>query len=511
MKRRWLRIELTEPVIISETNQTTGRHRCLDFIPGRMLLGIAASRLYAELDDKSWTAFHSGRVRFVDAVPLASNGGPTVPMPMALHAIKGGAAGRLYNLSHDSSERKDDVQYVQKRRGWIEFGADAAAREPWPATQTTVKRSSTTKTAIDPTSGNRAKESMLFDYEYIERGQVFVGRIDADDDICDELLERIEQALVGAGQIGRSRSAEFGRVDIRRANIEPTVAASAAKERIGVDSLAVLLTTDVSFVDSESGSPRLQPTASDFGLPEHWTFKPASSFVRTRAYDRFNGYRRAFDLRRQVLRRGSVLSFSGEPLLDSDIDSLKTRVERGTGVDRQEGLGQFQVDPPWSRHFEFDMHQASRQDESALLAGNEVPDPALAAFVRSRRPSFSPAERDDLQKHARSIADIYRDQDTLPSVSQWGRVRQWAKTTQRVDLDGFLKLIGGATGTLGKGWEASFEGATLGEWLVDYGKNEKHGPHLVSELAHLVREHLVHRDAPQEQNQQEQNQQETSQ
>ncbi len=60
-------IVLTQPLIISQQAASAGAHQSLDYIPGSVLLGLVASRLYARLDaDSAWTVFHSGRIVIPD-------------------------------------------------------------------------------------------------------------------------------------------------------------------------------------------------------------------------------------------------------------------------------------------------------------------------------------------------------------------------------------------------------------------------------------------------------------
>ena len=70
MQQATFDITLQQHLIISQQAATAGAHHSHDYIPGSVLLGLAASRLYAQLDeDAAWTLFHSGLVRFGDALP----------------------------------------------------------------------------------------------------------------------------------------------------------------------------------------------------------------------------------------------------------------------------------------------------------------------------------------------------------------------------------------------------------------------------------------------------------
>ena len=78
-------VTLESDAVISETSATAGVHSTLDYLPGAALLGACAASLYDSLaPEESFLVFHSGRVRFGNAYPLAENGAPAIPVPAAM-------------------------------------------------------------------------------------------------------------------------------------------------------------------------------------------------------------------------------------------------------------------------------------------------------------------------------------------------------------------------------------------------------------------------------------------
>ena len=62
---------LLSDVILSQNAGSKENQSTLDYIPGNVFLGIAASGLYSKLSAaESMTLFHSGKVCFGDAHPL---------------------------------------------------------------------------------------------------------------------------------------------------------------------------------------------------------------------------------------------------------------------------------------------------------------------------------------------------------------------------------------------------------------------------------------------------------
>ena len=63
-------LTLLDDTIITAKNMSTDTSPSLNYIPGRMLLGACAARLYQTLSPHDrFQVFHSGHVRFMDARP----------------------------------------------------------------------------------------------------------------------------------------------------------------------------------------------------------------------------------------------------------------------------------------------------------------------------------------------------------------------------------------------------------------------------------------------------------
>lgn len=78
---------LLSDIILNQNAGSKEKQSTLDFIPGNVFLGIAASKLYGLLDpERSMAIFHSGKVRFGDAHPLYE-GKRTLKIPAVLYWI----------------------------------------------------------------------------------------------------------------------------------------------------------------------------------------------------------------------------------------------------------------------------------------------------------------------------------------------------------------------------------------------------------------------------------------
>ncbi len=425
MKRQALRIDLLEDCIFSARAATEGGHQSLDRIPGAALLGVAANQFYSDLNRRdAYTLFHSGKLRFSDAMPW-DGGLLGWPVPLCWHYEKLGGykeieqnitrlkADRLVNRLHDSDEQQKQIK--QLRGGYVH----ADGRYSQPARELRLK------TAIAPETG-RAAEAQLFGYDALLRGQRFMAFIEADDDMDQEQFDQIVDALTGERFLGRSRSAEYGRCRITKVDQAPPVFG----ESNGV--IILWLLSDLALADA-FGQPKTEPAPEDFAL-EGCQIDWSRTFLRTRRYSPWNSARRGYDSERLVIEAGSVITLSGKP---DHADALQRLHEKGAGLYREAGLGRIWVNPPL-------LATARPQfDELSLYAraDGEVKEPAndpLIQWLERRadidwRETIETLVREHLKNYRQAILQARRfngitgDVDYGPSRSQWSKVGSIAR------------------------------------------------------------------------------------
>lgn len=457
MKRYLLDCRLLDEVVVSERGATTGSHRTLDYLPGACFLGAAAKALYAELDaGDAFMVFHSGHVRFCNALP-AADGEIGRPVPLALHERKGEPADRqrpqgerLFNFCHPQGQaecRQNGAQPRQLRTGWL-TGSGRLLH---------VGRSYRMKTAVEATTG-RAAEGQLFGYESLHAGQRFIGEVQLDACIPASLQARLVACLDGVLRVGRSRSAQYGRVACRVEALPDTAGLPLAGDR-----LALWLQSDLAC--DRAGVPTFTPSLAELGLETGGTLDAGASFIRTRSYAPYNAHRRLPDLERQVISAGSVLVYR----LDSaPAASDAARLAAGLGNWRECGLGQVVVNPPLlaAVHPVFAEARPSGQVEwtssppapadhpllAWLLAGSGAAEAEarVKAWVEAQVPAW--VQR---QESARRFNGIAEFELAGPSRTQWGAVREKARLARsdRASLDRQLFAQDAGLCRGGQDWE----------------------------------------------------------
>lgn len=482
-------ILLEQPLIISQHAASAGAHQSLDYLPGSTLLGLAASRLYATLSaDEAWLLFHSGQVRFGDALPLAGDE-TGLPVPLCWHTYKGEPAQNNGELlaSHlfDPSVADTDParQPVQLRGGY----ATPCGKLLNPQRQQTLK------TAIDRKTG-MAAESQLFGYEALAAGQRFRCVISADDNVPAALWQRLQAALNGHASLGRSRSAQFGRVKIEL-SVKPGTERPANSEGTH---LTLWLLSDLLL--EEHGQPCLIPHPHLLDLPEGSRWLSAASFLRSRRYSVYNAYRRHYDSERQVITRGSVLRFElPRPLTIEEQQHL----QQGLGLQIECGLGSVWVNPPLlsSAQPVFSMAPAlthtatpcppapnslliaSLQARQQRRLGDQLPEQQARALFDGLRQRIGEARR-----YAACAAGVAVN---APGRSQWGRIKQWASDYRNDPAKLWHLLSNEQDGMLRErsGWELRYgplAEQTLSLWLLQALQAHKQSPHFSRLIGHLA-------------------------
>ncbi|MBM94525.1 MAG: hypothetical protein CMI09_01560 [Oceanospirillaceae bacterium] len=493
-------ISLQQPLVISQQSASAGAHHSLDYIPGSILLGLAASHLYSTLDqDSNWLLFHSGLVRFGDALPLADQQ-VAYPMPMCWHYNKGESYknGNALNADalFDASQASGDAnrQPVQVRNGYVTEQGQTVSPD----------KVQTLKTAINPNTG-KAAESQLFGYEALAANQTFRFALSADD-ISQELWDKLTTALTGRAQLGRSRSAQFGKVMIAKTK-DTKVSPSADNGTL----LTLWLQSDLLL--EHNGQPYLQPQPELIGLPEGSRWLVNSSFLRSRRYSLYNAYRRHYDSERQVISRGSVLRYElPQSLSPEQLNSL----QQGIGLQIESGLGQALVNPEL-------LSQAKPSFKTAIsLTANTEKTPdikqrdtllvqALAARLQRRtgEQQVSGQARALFSDLCQQVALVRRylaipEGDeivmitkglsvTAPGKSQWGRLKQAANDHRNNPQVLWSALFDNNDGALRprSGWELPYSPTasnTLSEWLqakLEPYKDQTDFPQLIGQLAAL--------------------------
>lgn len=452
-----LQLRLIDDVVISARSASTGGHQSLDYIPGATLLGYAASKLYTSLSkNDAYLAFHSGKIRFNNALPATKQGEVTYPMPLSWHIKKSGTYKpksekklknkHVFNFIHqDDFGDENKNQPKQIRNGYITTSGIL------------IKPTKTffMKTAIDSNTGT-AKEAQLFGYESLTAGQCFSTNITADADIDEALFNKIINVLNGELYIGRSKSTEYGRIN---ASVNEKSDTTIKSENKGT-TLILWLLSDLALQD-EYGQPTLIPDKKNIGI-NNAKWKADKSFIRTRSYAPYNAKYCSFDLERPVISQGSILYYElTSPLSDEELSKLSN----GLGLWQQTGLGAIWVNPDILNT----LNPNFKEYVTAETNSNNIkPDSKLISWLESQQTNQNKKgnDRKIAYKYSGDLSNLYKVSAELvgqngklvcPNSTQWGRILELSKnnfTQNKIKEKMFL-----ADDKICKGedWEAEIE------------------------------------------------------
>ncbi len=285
---------LRSNVILNQSTATEGTNATLDFIPGNCFLGIVAKH-YKDFKDDALEVFHSGRVRFGDAHPVCIGHENTraLRVPAAIFYpkqkdISESYVFHLYDRNKDKENNGRPQQLKQCRKEFYAF-------EELQAFSVNTEKSFAVKSAYDREL-RRAKDEEMYCYESLNKGARFLFEVEIDE---DKFADKIKNFLIGEHYIGRSRSAQYGTVDIQEHNYEniPSRKNQADYVTVYADGRLIFLAPD--------GETTFRPTAEMLGIPGgiiDWE----RSQIRTFQYAPWNGLRSTRDTDRCGIEKGSV-------------------------------------------------------------------------------------------------------------------------------------------------------------------------------------------------------------
>ncbi len=432
---------LLSDVIINQKAATEGHQESLDFIPGSNFLGIAASIYGALSPEESLTIFHSGKVRFGDAHPLSEDN-RTLRIPAAYHHQKGeqGSAKKHYILSAYNEDKEQPLQLKQCRSGFYLFSENTFAQQE-------TEKSFAIKSAYDREK-RRSMDEQMYGYQSIDKGLILGFEVEFDDDICKDLEEKISNALVGTKRVGRSRTAQYGLVEIKKTGFT----SFGVSGEIIKDELHIYADGRLIFLDETTGLPTLQPTPKDFGVTDEkaeidWT----KSLIRTFQYAPWNFKRQARDTDRCGIEKGSVIVIKTA----EKVSSVKSYV----GSYKNEGFGKVIVNPEFLKteigtngetlykSIAKNTHPTIKRESGEL---NED-DKRVLNFLEGKKKEedFSARVYKEVNEFVANNSNNFKDK---VFASQWGQIRNLAMQPpidkNRIDtkIDEFLNnanLFGG--------------------------------------------------------------------
>jgi len=350
MKELLFKAKLLTDIVLNQKAATEGNQESLDFIPGNNFLGIAAGKLYKKLTkEENLIIFHSGKVRFGDAHPSLEGGKRTFHIPASMYYSKLGKDRRILVHHKIPTEKNEEIQKFQLKQFRSGF-YDLSRLEENTSLYTIkadIKKSFAIKSAYDRDKRRSADEQM-YGYESLKRGSHWRFSVLIEDEVPLDLITHMKEALIGECRIGRSKTAQYGLIEIEYIDQKgctiPKV--EIKKEDYIIDGevkeenyVLVYAESRLIFLD-DFGLPTFQPKPEELGFASgeiDWQ----KSQVRTFQYAPWNSKRQTRDTDRCGIEKGSVFYIKQK----EGIETLNYEGNGIVGFYQNEGFGKIRINP----------------------------------------------------------------------------------------------------------------------------------------------------------------------
>jgi len=401
---------LESDIVLSQTSSSEGNKKTLDFIPGSNFLGVVARELYAEGSTESLELFHSGKLRFGDAHPSV-NGIRGLKVPASMYYPKLSSPRKecyIHHLTdHDAAAIKDK-QLKQCRDGFYSFDGTTGVLVD-------TQKNFSIKSAYD-SQKRRSKDHQMFGYEALAKDLIMYFEIESD--LSDEINKIIVDAICGKKHIGRSRTAEFGLVNIEQAEYKEVVSSEPASSS---DFVTVYADGRLIFLD-EKGAPTYQPEAEDFGI-NGGKIDWAKCQIRTFQYAPWNGKRHTYDAERCGIEKGSVF------VIKLHGASCPNRSQY-VGWYKNEGFGKVIYNPDFLKGSPNEQGKAlytleDYEEDKKVIPNEDKPVSPLIDFLLNKRNATESNQTVyQIVQDAVALFEPYFRKGTF--ASQWGSIRNIA-------------------------------------------------------------------------------------
>ena len=379
-------------LVIKASSNTEGKIRYLDFLPGSVFFGIAA-RNFDEFDNP-FEVFFSSKVKFMDANPLNEDN-ITYKIPFSFYHEKLDNS-KIYNFHFLTSDdfKADDgslKQFKQIRSGYIDKNFNRKY----------VAFSYNQKSAIDYKKG-RSKESQMFGYRSINKGEEFYFEVLIDEGVSKKDIKKLEECLVGERRVGKSKSAEYSKIKIEKIQEKDKIKSKKNnKIYIYFKSRAVLF--------DDEGNPTYDVKYA-FDKKYRDKINYEKSNIRVYSYMPYNFVRRGYDSERFVIDKGSVVVL--------DIDNIE--IGDFVGAFNNEGFGEILVNPEFLMEKEIKIKENNSKEEV------EKTETKLSKFLNKRKNALEEEIKiiNEVKEFIKNNKNIYKN----ISNSQWGNIRKIAKS-----------------------------------------------------------------------------------
>ncbi|MEA3228712.1 MAG: hypothetical protein U9P38_06555 [Campylobacterota bacterium] len=390
MRELVFQVEFLSDIVLQASSNTEGNIELLDFIPGSNFLGMVAYE-YDKFEN-SFDIFHNGKVRFGDA-NIVCDDKQTYKMPLSFFHEKKDKDKTQISNHHLIEDFSIYEQLKQIRNGYITKDLDIAY----------IDYNYSQKSAYDK-ENRKSKDSQMYGYSAIKQGTTWQFTLKYGD-ISEKELERIKKNLIGIKRLGKSKSAQYGKVEITQKGTQVSVS-----QNNNSSQTILYANSRISLVDKE-GNPTYDLKYLCDGL-EDKNIVYEKTQLRKSSFTPYNGARQTKDYERVCINKGSVLVL--KDLTKGQLDSL----ENGVGVYLSEGFGDVILNPSFLFQKEFGLKKSDKKKDEE--SKQEIKS-TLSQFLNKKE--NLKIEKLKILNEVDAFIDKNRTLYKNIKSSQWGKIR----------------------------------------------------------------------------------------
>lgn len=405
-------LTLIEPLILSGKDKTEISLDCLDYIPGNIILGLVAGKLYDEKNQTTNDLFHNGNVQFGNAY-LSIGSEQLLPIPAVWYTEKGKNLSDSIYYYHKINWEDINVQIKQEREGYFRI-LNNEIQITKPIKDVVLK------SAYDRTKKSALAEQMYL-YEHLVKSQTFIFEVKS---IDKSHINQISEILLGNKHIAKSKTSEFGNICIKKiGEIEQEKTVAIKIET----SYLIYAKSNLAFIN-EYGEFTWSPSAEQLGF-QNSKINYEKSQLHFDHYHIRNGKRKTHDSDRLIIKKGSV--FVIEKKDESDIIIDKDLINVGLGVFLSEGYGQIMINPPFideKNVFKYNENKVDSNDANVKM--NTISNVLQERFESSKSTEL-------IYKNVSKFINTNKLKYKAISSNQWGTIRTYIYQSKKTDNPNF--------------------------------------------------------------------------
>lgn len=369
MKTLYFLLTAKSPLIFNESPKTTTQHLALDYIPGSAVLGAVLAKEYGKrkrVDNTIWQIFYNDTVQFRNGY-IAQESSECIsrclPNASAWNTNKYDQKAKhkqLFNACQGFPIFTSGSYFQPQPKKGHYFSSDL--------NEIKVGMTTVVKTAIDRIT-KTAAESQLYGYSAITEGQKFIlpiviNKLNTSDDFVSDIVETV----CSITHLGRSRTGEFGEVNISLLeHSADDIPIAESNTNTSVANVNIDVIWCISDLYLPNGLNHQQPFKfCGVDAINEYQINWDKSVIKRNQISLFNRKRGGFDSTLDVIKKGSVIVLK-QALPDEVRNNINTT---GLGRRRCDGFGEVILNPAW--FYSKEVRAEDCQYSSKITLKNEV-------------------------------------------------------------------------------------------------------------------------------------------